>query len=614
MIVKMKKVFAATTAARREALLDALRELGVVHLEPAAPGASAPAAVLEALAKVQTAQQVISTVKPGAARPEVSALAAAEEIHAIARRAEENRARLSALGREADGLALWGELRRESLNALEAAGVPLEFYAVPAREVGAISAELAAPLAELPGKRTLVAVVDRPGAASLPEGSQRLEKPPRDIFAVRREAQEVDSTLAADARRLAELAGLADELEKKRRELADQAAYEKALAGAKLGEGVFAVQGWVPVELADELPQQLTVSGLAAVAVSRDPLPEESPPTLLRPAWWARPAAGLLQALDTVPGYREVDVSWMFMLALPVFAAVLIGDAGYGLIFLTVPALLYRKMSLKIGSGLTQLLLVFGALSLIWGVLTGSFFGVSGTELSKSVWPFRWIGQGMEHVRSALGLSNFAVDLGNKEQLMRLCFIVAAIHLSAAHLLRARRNFPNIVFLSFVGWAIVLWGMYGYVVKFVLNEPAEWPQMWSRPWPYLLIVGLALAVCFGMPSRNPFKAVGLGAASAIFPLIGTFGDSVSYLRLMAIALAGSMLASQFNLLAWQTGTWLLAVPILVAGHALNIALTMIALVAHAVRLNILEFSNNLGMEWSGYSYRPFAKMGQEKRT
>jgi len=55
----------------------------------------------------------------------------------------------------------------------------------------------------------------------------------------------------------------------------------------------------------------------------------------------------------------------------------------------------------------------------------------------------------------------------------------------------------------------------------------------------------------------------------------------------------------------------MAIPILIFGHGLNIALVMIALFAHGVRLNILEFSNNLGMEWSGYLYEPFSEKPQE---
>jgi V/A-type H+-transporting ATPase subunit I len=90
------------------------------------------------------------------------------------------------------------------------------------------------------------------------------------------------------------------------------------------------------------------------------------------------------------------------------------------------------------------------------------------------------------------------------------------------------------------------------------------------------------------------------------PILGTFSDIMSYVRLMAVGLAGSVLASSFNDLAVGAGP-ILMVPILIFGHGLNIGLCLIALFAHGVRLNVLEFSNNFGLEWSGYPYQPFGR-------
>jgi V/A-type H+-transporting ATPase subunit I len=64
----------------------------------------------------------------------------------------------------------------------------------------------------------------------------------------------------------------------------------------------------------------------------------------------------------------------------------------------------------------------------------------------------------------------------------------------------------------------------------------------------------------------------------------------------------------FNLLGArvaEAGTWAAAVPVLVFGHGLNIGLAGIAIFAHGVRLNMLEFSNNAGVQWGGYAYRPY---------
>jgi len=60
-------------------------------------------------------------------------------------------------------------------------------------------------------------------------------------------------------------------------------------------------------------------------------------------------------------------------------------------------------------------------------------------------------------------------------------------------------------------------------------------------------------------------------------------------------------------LAEDAGFWLLSAIILVFGHGLNISLALIAMFAHGVRLNMLEFGNNLGMEWVGYPYKPFTQ-------
>ena len=52
--------------------------------------------------------------------------------------------------------------------------------------------------------------------------------------------------------------------------------------------------------------------------------------------------------------------------------------------------------------------------------------------------------------------------------------------------------------------------------------------------------------------------------------------------------------------------------IIVLGHALNLVMGMLSVVVHGIRLNLLEFSGALGMEWSGYNYEPFRKMVNDK--
>jgi V/A-type H+-transporting ATPase subunit I len=101
-----------------------------------------------------------------------------------------------------------------------------------------------------------------------------------------------------------------------------------------------------------------------------------------------------------------------------------------------------------------------------------------------------------------------------------------------------------------------------------------------------------------------------------FDIIGSFTDVLSYIRLFAVGLAGACIAGSFNGMAFdlcQVSAWLIpaGVIVVVIGHALNIALALLSVLVHAVRLNTLEFSNHTGLSWSGQSFNPFKSHKQE---
>jgi V/A-type H+-transporting ATPase subunit I len=196
--------------------------------------------------------------------------------------------------------------------------------------------------------------------------------------------------------------------------------------------------------------------------------------------------------------------------------------------------------------------------------------------------------------------------------LMWISITLGAVQLSLAHLWKAKAAFPRLNFLSEAGWAAFLWGMYGVVKMLLLKDPPKPADLPAQTYYCeMLVIGGLLAIVFAVPHRNPLKMLGLGLANFPLSAIGTFGDTVSYIRLMAIGLAGSALAMVFNQMAGRL-PWYVAVLILLAAHGLNVSLSIISLFAHGVRLNMLEFSNNLGMQWSGYAYEPFAKRHREE--
>jgi V/A-type H+-transporting ATPase subunit I len=137
--------------------------------------------------------------------------------------------------------------------------------------------------------------------------------------------------------------------------------------------------------------------------------------------------------------------------------------------------------------------------------------------------------------------------------------------------------------------------------------------------PALLIglfgAGIVLILLFMTPVRK-LKSEWINHAMLPLSLMSGFGDILSYMRLFALSMAGVQLAGSFNSIALSMGAGSVAgsigmALILFFGHALNIVLGAMSVLVHGIRLNALEFSMHMGLEWSGQPYRPFARRGRD---
>ena len=140
----------------------------------------------------------------------------------------------------------------------------------------------------------------------------------------------------------------------------------------------------------------------------------------------------------------------------------------------------------------------------------------------------------------------------------------------------------------------------------VLNKALPSTALWG------IGVGTALVGCFDNYEKGHFWR-GFGATIGNLPLrvIGSFGDIVSYLRLFAVGIASSVVATSFNSMATDGVDnffkAIIAVIILIFAHSLNMALGAMSVIVHGIRLNMLEFSSHLGMTWTGKAYQPFSE-------
>ena len=133
----------------------------------------------------------------------------------------------------------------------------------------------------------------------------------------------------------------------------------------------------------------------------------------------------------------------------------------------------------------------------------------------------------------------------------------------------------------------------------------------------IIVLGVLSALgifVFNDPKRNKLANIGMGLWDTYNTVTGLLGDVLSYLRLYALGLAGSMLGKAFNDIGGMIlgdGSnlvmWIPFILIVLVGHTLNIAMAALGAFVHPLRLNFLEFFKNSGYEAAGRNYNPLKK-------
>ncbi len=349
--------------------------------------------------------------------------------------------------------------------------------------------------------------------------------------------------------------------------------------------GIAWLTGFCPSEDEDKLIEAAKTNGWAIS--SREPYEDELPPTLLRPPRIFRPITVLFNMLGISPGYYEADVSVVFYSFFTLFFAMLVGDAGYGSVIMLLTIVAYLKFK-NAPKAPFILLGIFSIATIAWGIMTATYFGIAQTAIPAVIKP------------------DTAAWLGNTSNIMQVCFLLGAVHLTIARLWNAASLFPSTKALAEIGWTGVIWTMY-FAACLVGVEGATFPRaMW-----YVTGASIALIYLF-MLKRSELKTDGINLAILPLNIMSCLGDIISYVRLFAVGLASVKVAENFNAMAFDLNMPLAAkipivVLILLIGHGLNFAMGALSILVHAVRLNTLEFSNHKGISWSGFAYEPFRK-------
>lgn len=297
------------------------------------------------------------------------------------------------------------------------------------------------------------------------------------------------------------------------------------------------------------------------------------------------------------PSYDGFDPTPYISIFFLLFFAMCMGDAGYGLVLVIAGLMLKKVESFR---KLSPLVITLGAGTFVVGLLFHTFFSVD--ILGWSIIP--------DSVKGIM----LPAKIAGYDGTMVLALAVGIVHLCLAMIVKtvyATRNKGFLGSLSTWGWTLFLVGCTA-VGAFALAGVLDKALVKT----VIIVLGCvsALGIFFlNDLHRNPLKNVGAGLWETYNTATGVLGDVLSYLRLYALGLAGSMLGFAFNNLAGMTrgdggiGGWIFFILIVIVGHSLNVAMAVLGAFVHPLRLNFLEFFKNSDYQGNGRKYNPLYK-------
>ena len=346
-------------------------------------------------------------------------------------------------------------------------------------------------------------------------------------------------------------------------------------------------EGWAPADRLQGVGALLDHLGCAWEA--EDPKADEYPdvPVRLRNNWFSRPL-NMVTDMYALPVYGSLDPNPLMAPFFILFYGIMMADMGYGLLMLAMGLFLWKKKVRGTMDYMGGLLVLCGISTFVVGALTGGFFGDFLSQLAKLIDPKSTFA--LPYLFTPL-TDTMAILIGS----LVLGFVQILTGMVISFVKKARDgHIMDGIWDEGTWWVIFLGG--GLAVLGIGNVAG---------YPAVLILGILMLIIGS--SRN---AKGFGKVTSVFGAVyngvtGYFSDIMSYSRLMALMLSGSIIASVFNQLGAVTGNVIAFVIISALGNALNFALNLLGCYVHDLRLQCLEFFNRF-YESGGRPFRPLA--------
>ncbi len=395
-----------------------------------------------------------------------------------------------------------------------------------------------------------------------------------NLAALEKERQEIEQ-------RIAGLGGKREAL----LEASDRAAIalrrEEAKSRLVGTDKVFLLEGWLPADRCAEIEK--TLKPFTCAIETREPTEDEYPqvPVQLKNNKLTRPL-NMVTEMYSLPAYGTLDPNPLMAPFFILFYGIMMADMGYGLLMMIASVIISKKYRPKGTSGeLFSLLGLCGISTFIMGALTGGFFGDFLTQLVAIVSP-----------GTVFALPKLFDPLDDLTMIligsMALGMVQIVTGMAISLIEKCKRKKFLDAFFEEITWWIVFIG----IALLALGKGVV-----------VLYVGCALVLL------GPIvQGKGWGRLTGVFGSLynhvtGYFGDILSYTRLMALMLAGSVIAQVFNMLAAMPGNVIAFIIISMLGNAMNFGLNLLGCYVHDLRLQCLEFFNKFYVD-GGKPFRP----------
>ena len=343
-------------------------------------------------------------------------------------------------------------------------------------------------------------------------------------------------------------------------------------------ETSYILEAWVPEGKAKELDEALENSPLALTYEIREPLADEKPPTYVEDNAVVEPYQSVTN-MFSAPAYREIDpnpfVAFFFFL----FFGMMLADAGYGLVLMILTGIVLIKQRPPKGqASLVKIIFMGGLSTVIWGIIFGSYFGYSATDLGIWCW-FNPIEQPMNMLFLSLGMGVF-----------QMCF---GLGINMVAMFKQKK--PLDAISGTLSWYFMILGLalaFGSSLIKAVTMPS-----WVKTVGYVLLgVGVFLLMLSGALHKKGASKVS-GAFARLYDIINFFSDLMSYTRIFGLGLASAVIGMVFNEIGSlmmnmipikAIGVIVTAVVFLI-GHVFNIGINALGAYVHNSRLQFVEF-------------------------